>query len=227
MHTTEKVLTRLVEILREDLPGLRAEPGDARGQYFLLYYARLLELLDGALRLAGQTRDAAPVSVLLRSALECSVDLKNLAEQPAYVHVVRAMMLENRSAVFHFRTQPAYGELVELCGKKAVSYTHLDVYKRQALGSGEGGGQRTGRKGAVHRARRARLGLHLRDLDLLAEQVDPAVRGPLVRGFRHGGGGSDGVNGCDVTEGVCHVTGSRIPINGHFLAHDVRSLLKS
>ena len=31
MHTTEKVLTRLVEILREDLPGLRAEPGDARG----------------------------------------------------------------------------------------------------------------------------------------------------------------------------------------------------
>ena len=30
------------------------------------------------------------------------------------------MMLENRSAVFHFRTQPAYGELVELCGKKAV-----------------------------------------------------------------------------------------------------------
>ena len=120
MHTTEKVLTRLVEILREDLPGLRAEPGDARGQYFLLYYARLLELLDGALRLAGQTRDAAPVSVLLRSALECSVDLKNLAEQPAYVHVVRAMMLENRSAVFHFRTQPAYGELVELCGKKAV-----------------------------------------------------------------------------------------------------------
>ena len=120
MHTTEKVLTRLVEILREDLPGLRAEPGDARGQYFLLYYARLIELLDGALRLAGQTRDAAPVSVLLRSALECSVDLKNLAEQPAYVHVVRAMMLENRSAVFHFRTQPAYGELVELCGKKAV-----------------------------------------------------------------------------------------------------------
>ena len=46
MHTTEKVLTRLVEILREDLPGLRAEPGDARGQYFLLYYARLLELLE-------------------------------------------------------------------------------------------------------------------------------------------------------------------------------------
>ncbi|MGI5884420.1 MAG: DUF5677 domain-containing protein [Candidatus Spyradocola sp.] len=120
MHTTERVLTRMLEAMRESLPLLRPREGDARGQYFLLYYARLLELLDSALRLAGQTQGAAPVNVLLRSALECSVDLKNLAEQPAYVHVVRAMVLENRSAVFHFRTQPAYGELVRLCGQKAV-----------------------------------------------------------------------------------------------------------
>ncbi len=120
MPATERVLTRMLEILRENLPLLRPEGGDARREYFVLYYARLLELLDGALRLAGQTKDSAPVNVLLRSALECSIDLKNLAEQPGYEYVVRAMMLENRSAVFHFRTQPAYGELVELCGKQAA-----------------------------------------------------------------------------------------------------------
>lgn len=120
MHTTERVLTQMLEYMRESLPLLQPAEDDLRAQYFALYYARLLELIDSALRLAGQSRDWAPANVLLRSALECSVDLKNLAEQPAYAYVVRAMMLENRSALFHFRTQPAYGELVELYGEKEV-----------------------------------------------------------------------------------------------------------
>ncbi len=120
MLTMEKVLTQMLEYLRESLPLLRAPEGDLRREYFILFYARLLELIDAALRLTGQTRDWAPTNVLLRSALECSVDLCNLAQKPGYEYVIRAMMLENRSALFHFKTQPAYDELVEIYGQERV-----------------------------------------------------------------------------------------------------------
>lgn len=120
MHTMERVLTQMLEYMRESLPLLQPDQGDLRKAYFALYYARLLELIDAALRLIGQTRDWAPTNVLLRSALECSIDLKNLSEQPGYAYVVRAMMLENRSALFHFKSQPVYGELVAEHGQEAV-----------------------------------------------------------------------------------------------------------
>ena len=107
MHTTERVVTSMIELLHENLPLLQSAPEDRKRAYFILYYARLIELLDGAVRLAGQMDRWAPTSVLLRSALECTVDLKNLACAPGYEHVVRAMMLENRSAVYRFHTQPA------------------------------------------------------------------------------------------------------------------------
>ena len=120
MLTMERALTQMLEYLRESLPLLRAPEDDLRRGYFILFYTRLLELIDAALRLTGQTRDWAPTNVLLRSALECSVDLCNLAQQPGYEHVVRAMMLENRSALFHFKSQPAYGELVDIHGLQRV-----------------------------------------------------------------------------------------------------------
>ena len=120
MLTMERALTQMLEYLRESLPLLRTPEDDLRRGYFILFYTRLLELIDAALRLTGQTRDWAPTNVLLRSALECSVDLCNLAQQPGYEHVVRAMMLENRSALFHFKSQPAYGELVDIHGLQRV-----------------------------------------------------------------------------------------------------------
>ena len=120
MHTTERVVTSMIELLHENLPLLQSAPEDRKRAYFILYYARLIELLDGAVRLAGQMDRWAPTSVLLRSALECTVDLKNLACAPGYEHVVRAMMLENRSAVYRFHTQPAYDELVRQYGAERV-----------------------------------------------------------------------------------------------------------
>ena len=120
MHTTERVVTSMIELLHENLPLLQSGPEDRKRAYFILYYARLIELLDGAVRLAGQMDRWAPTSVLLRSALECTVDLKNLACAPGYEHVVRAMMLENRSAVYRFHTQPAYDELVRQYGAERV-----------------------------------------------------------------------------------------------------------
>lgn len=108
--------------MRESAPLLKRSirKGDERREFFLLYYERLLELVDGALRLIGQTRDWAPTNVLLRSALECSVDLKNLAEQEGYVHIIKAMMMDSKSALFHFKSEPTYSELVEIYGKDEV-----------------------------------------------------------------------------------------------------------
>ena len=120
MHTMERALTQMVEYMRESAKLLTVRKGDERRAYFVLYYERLLELVDGALRLIGQTRDWAPTNVLLRSALECSVDLKNLAQAQGYEHIVKAMMMDTRSALFHFKTEPAYSELVELYGREEV-----------------------------------------------------------------------------------------------------------
>lgn len=120
MLTVERALTQMLEYLRESLPLLQAPASDLRRGYFILFYTRLLELVDAALRLTGQTRDWAPTNVLLRSALECSIDLCNLAQKPGYEHVVRAMMLDNRSALFHFKSQPAYDELVSTYGVQRV-----------------------------------------------------------------------------------------------------------
>lgn len=123
MHTMERALTQMLEYMRESAPLLQRgiRKGDERREFFALYYGRLLELVDGALRLIGQTRDWAPTNVLLRCALECSVDLKNLAEKEGYVHIVKAMMMDSRSALFHFRSEPTYSELVELYGQEEVN----------------------------------------------------------------------------------------------------------
>ena len=122
MHTMERALTQMLEYMRESAPLLksRIRRGDVRREYFLLYYDRLLELVDGALRLIGQTKDWAPTNVLLRSALECSIDLCNLAQKQGYEHIINAMMMDSKSALFHFKSEPTYSELVELYGRDEV-----------------------------------------------------------------------------------------------------------
>lgn len=120
MHTMERVVTQMLEYMRESVALLVVPQGDERKQYFVLYYERLLESLDAALRLVGQTRDWAPTNVLLRCALECFIDLYNLTYRDGYAFVVRAMMLENHSALFHFKTQPIYDELLDQHGVAAV-----------------------------------------------------------------------------------------------------------
>ena len=97
---------------------------------------------------------------------------------------------------------------------------HIRDHQQQALRGRVGGGQRAGAEGAVHCAGRTGFGLHLDDLDLVAEDVLLAVRGPLVDQIGHRGGRRDGVNGCDFTESVAYVSCSIIAVHGfHFSCH--------
>ena len=100
---------------------------------------------------------------------------------------------------------------------------HVGDHQQQALGRGEGGGQRAGGQGAVHSAGSTGFGLHLGDFDRLAEQVLPVMGGPLVRDFRHGGRRGDGVDGCHIAERIRNVADSSIAVNGQFDGHELTS----
>ncbi len=112
------------------------------------------------------------------------------------------------------------GRYVENAGKQlAGEFIHVGDHQKQALGSGEGGSEGAALKGTVHSARSAGFGLHLRDPHLLAEEIQPAVRGPVVCNFRHWGRRGDGIDRCDIGKGVCYVCSCGIPINGHGFCH--------
>ena len=97
---------------------------------------------------------------------------------------------------------------------------HIRDHQQQALRGRVGGRQRTGAQGAVHRAGSTGFGLHLDDLDLVAEDVLLAVCGPLVDQVGHRGGRRDGVNGRDFTESIAYVSRSIIAVHGfHFSCH--------
>lgn len=92
----------------------------ARGttqRVFVLYLERLLGLIDGALALLyGQ--EPTPSAILTRSALECYVDIVNLSRDgDDYLLVLKAMLLENRSSIFHFKTAELYDHFVEDLGE--------------------------------------------------------------------------------------------------------------
>ena len=111
------------------------------------------------------------------------------------------------------------GGNVEHAGQQlAGDLVHVRDHQ-QALGSGEGRGQRARGKGAVHGARSARLGLHLSDADLLAEQVLPAVGRPVICNLRHRGRRGDGIYRCYIGERICDMRGSGIAIDCHGLCH--------
>ena len=114
----------------------------------------------------------------------------------------------------------AGGDVEDAGQQLAGDLVHVRDHQQQALGRGESRSQRASDQRAVHGAGCAGLGLHLGDLHLLTEEVETAVGSPLIRRFGHGGRRSDGVDGRDVTECICNVARSRVPINGHFLAHD-------
>ena len=93
---------------------------------------------------------------------------------------------------------------------------HVGDHQQQALGSGEGGGDGAGAKRTVNSAGGAGLGLHLNNLDLVAEDVLQARRAPLVNGVGHGAGGGDGVDGSNVGERIGYMRGRGIAIHGLF-----------
>ncbi|MDR3085964.1 MAG: DUF5677 domain-containing protein [Christensenellaceae bacterium] len=119
MHHTENTILRLVRLMRARIPAA-SEQKSVRKGYFLLYYERLLSLCEGAVWLSRESQDSAPPAVLLRSALECSIDLYNLASFSEYHFVIRAMELYDRDALFRYRAQPLYGRLEKELGEEGL-----------------------------------------------------------------------------------------------------------
>ncbi len=90
---------------------------------------------------------------------------------------------------------------------------HRD-HEHEPLRRGEARRQRAGLQRAVHRRRRAGLGLHLDELHRLAEQVLFALGRPHVGLARHGRGRRDGIDGGDLGEGVGHVGRCLVAVHG-------------
>ena len=95
----------------------------------------------------------------------------------------------------------------------ASNLVQVGDHQQQALGCGKGGGQGTGGQRAVDSASCACLGLHLNDVDAVAEDISAVLVSPFVHVLRHGGGGSDGVNCSDFSEGVCDVASSGVGVH--------------
>ncbi len=112
------------------------------------------------------------------------------------------------------------GGNVENAGKELTGdLVHIGDHQKKTLGSGKGGGQSAGGKGAVNSARSAALGLHLGDADLLTEQVDPALCAPLIGNLCHGRGRSDGVDCCHIGKCIGDMRRSGIAIDSDGLCH--------
>ena len=102
---------------------------------------------------------------------------------------------------------------------------HVGDHEQQALGRGKGAGQGAGGQRAVHRAGCAGFRLHLHQLDLLAEYVFPAARGPAVRQLGHNGGRGDGIDGRHIGKSISHVRGGGVAIHGFQFPCQFRILL--
>jgi len=100
------------------------------------------------------------------------------------------------------RGQRPGGDVQHHRGEFAGDLVHVGDHEEQPLGGREGGGERATLQGAVQRAGRAALGLHLDDGRNRAVDVLPVLRGPLVRQFRHRGAGGDGVDRAQLVEAV-------------------------
>mgnify|MGYP004637471607 CR=1 FL=1 len=123
MHTTERVVTSMVELLRENLPLLQCSPEDKKRGYFILYYTRLTELLDGAVRVC-----LCVSRVKLRTE-----GLETLPEGPFllvsnhrsnYDPIVTWSALKSHRVAFvskqaNFRI-PIFGRLIRKCGCMAI-----------------------------------------------------------------------------------------------------------
>lgn len=93
---------------------------------FLLYYERMLDLVANALELLGDA-SASSSAILIRSALECSVDMINLSQSEHYLLVLRAIVLENRYDIFRYKTPPLYELLIAEQGGAQTSKMGKDL----------------------------------------------------------------------------------------------------
>ena len=107
---------------------------------------------------------------------------------------------------------------------------HVGDHQQQALRSGEGGGNSTCTQRAVDSTSGAGLGLHLNDLDLVAEDVLLAGCRPLVHRVSHRRRRGNGVDGSHVRVGIRYMGGSGIAIHSllcsrHFSSSIIQNLV--
>ena len=93
---------------------------------------------------------------------------------------------------------------------------HVGDHQQKTLGGGEGGGDGAGAQRTVHRAGSAGLGLHLNNLDLVAEDVLQPRRAPLVDGVGHRARRGDGVDSSHIGKRICHMRRRGIAIHRLF-----------
>ena len=113
------------------------------------------------------------------------------------------------------------GDVHDVGQELAPHGVHGGDHQHQALGGGEGGGQRAGLGRAVAGARRPRLGLHLDHVHRGPEQVLSPLGGPLVHLLRHGRRRRDGIDGRYLREGVGHMGRRCVAVHDNvFFIHD-------
>ena len=102
---------------------------------------------------------------------------------------------------------------------------HRGNHQQQPLRCGIGCCQCACLQSAVHCACGTCFGFQLQQTHGLTEDILFAVCSPAVYVLRHRGGGSDGVNRCDLCKGIGNVCRSFITIHGfhHFCVHGVDS----
>ena len=206
-------------VLTEGLDGVHVAH---LGEVLIIPDRDLLDLVAGAEAveevdegdLAGQRRemgDGAEVHDLLHVALA----EHGKAGLAAGHHV--GMVTEDVQRVGGNGTRGNMEHAGELLGSDLV---HIGDHQQQALRRRVGGRQSAGAEGAVHRAGRAGLGLHLDDLHAGAEDVLQSVGAPLVNKVGHGARGGDGVNRGNFAERIGYMRGSVITVHGlHFSCH--------
>ena len=104
---------------------------------------------------------------------------------------------------------------MKYAGQKFTCYlVHIRNHKEQPLGGRKCGGKGSCRQSTVDRACGTCLGLHLNYLQYLSEYVFPSVGRPFITILTHGARRGNGVNGCYVTQGVCHVSCCLVALKG-------------
>ena len=100
------------------------------------------------------------------------------------------------------RGERARGHVEDRCGQLACDLVHVRDHQQQALRRCESRRQRTGLQRAVDGTGGAALTLHLDDRRHITPDVRPALAGPLVRQFRHGGRGRDRIDRAHLVQAV-------------------------
>ena len=155
--------------------------------------------LDG-----GQVRDRGKVHDFLRvglaehgeAGLTAGVDVGMIAED------VQRMGRDGTRGDMEDGGQQFTGDLI-----------HVRDHQQKPLRSSIGRRQSAGGQRAVNGAGSACLGLHLDDLDAVAEDVLTALRRPLVDIVGHRAGGGDGVDAGYFRKGVADMGGGGVCIN--------------